>query len=295
MEWIAIVGTILAALASIGGSIWENKREQDNYENAIEYNKPVNQVARLEEAGLNPNLAAGSVNTVSATAPAVSNPAESLISGAAGLSSLYAQSEGIKLKKQRQSITEAELDIKQQKLEIQREMAQQALKHGQVDLALKVLSYDIAMATQPAVIDKAFADAGIASNRKLMSDIDMLSYDQVSEARTREALAKAFRTEGESKYINYIKPSIEWHKANTARMSAEEVARHNAELERIQRSVENFKGKQAVKQYNLAVRKFNEYVRMNKWEQANYWLDRAFSIAGAAAKTGARMYGIPLR
>ena len=97
MEIALIIAGIITTVLSVVGQISANVQEQANYDKSIEYNKPVNQVKRLEEAGLNPNLAAGATNTISSTAPSVSNPAESLIGGISNISQMYASSEGVGL------------------------------------------------------------------------------------------------------------------------------------------------------------------------------------------------------
>ncbi|UPW40769.1 DNA pilot protein [Sigmofec virus UA08Rod_7256] len=81
----------LAALASIGGSLLGYKGQRDtnaqNYQmfkEQLEYDKPINQVARLKEAGLNPNLVYGSgiqnTQTVGKQ-PKFENPMEKAIAG----------------------------------------------------------------------------------------------------------------------------------------------------------------------------------------------------------------------
>lgn len=79
------------ALASIGGSLLGYKGQKDtnaqNYQmfkEQLEYDKPINQVARLKEAGLNPNLVYGSGIQNSQTVgkqPKFENPMEKAMAG----------------------------------------------------------------------------------------------------------------------------------------------------------------------------------------------------------------------
>lgn len=295
MEIALIVAGIIATVLSVVGSVQSNQLEQENYEKSIEYNKPVNQVKRLQEAGLNPNLAAGASNTISSTAPSVSNPAESLIGGLGNISQMYASAEGIGLRREQNDFKRSSLEVQQMKLDIQKKLAEQALNKGDLDLAMKALSYDTALATQPAAIEKAFADAGLASNRRSMSDIDLASYDDYRTAIVDNAINKANKTKAETYYLENVKPSIDWHRVNTARMNAEEIARHNSELEKMQKQVNKSNDEYRRRQYNLAVKKYNEAVRQMKWERAHYWLDKAFAIGGGVARTVAPKFGYFIR
>lgn len=295
MEIALVVAGIIATVLSVVGSVQANKVEQENYEKSIEYNKPVNQVQRLQEAGLNPNLAAGATNTISSTAPSVANPAESLISGIGNISQMYASAEGLGLRREQNDFKRSQLEISQMKLDLQKRLAEQALNKGDLDLAMKALSYDTALATQPAAIEKAFADAGLASNRRSMSDIDLASYDDYRDAIVANAINKADKTAAETYYLKNVKPKIDWHRATTARMTAEEVARHNQELERLQKQVNQSNNEHRRRQYNLAVMKYNEAVRQMKWERAHYWLDKAFAIGGSVVRTVAPKFGYFIR
>lgn len=295
MEIALIVAGIITTILSVVGQWRTNAIEQENYEKSIEYNKPVNQVRRLQEAGLNPNLAAGASNTISSTAPSLANPAESLISGIGNISQMYASAEGVGLRREQNDFKRSSLELQQMKLDIQKKLAQQALSKGDLDLAMKALSYDTALATQPAVIDKAFADAGLSQNRRSMSDIDLASYDDYRNAIVDNAINKADKTAAETFYLKNVKPSIDWHRANTARMNAEEIARHNIELEQMQKQVNKSNDEHRRRQYNLAVMKYNEAVRQMKWERAHYWLDKAFAIGGAVARTAAPKFGYFIR
>lgn len=295
MEIALIIAGIITTVLSVVGQISANVQEQANYDKSIEYNKPVNQVKRLEEAGLNPNLAAGATNTISSTAPSVSNPAESLIGGISNISQMYASSEGVGLRREQNAFKRSSLEIQQMKLDLQKRLAEQALNKGDIDLAMKALSYDTALASQPAVVEKAFADAGLASNRRSMSDIDLSSYDDYRGAIVDNAINKANKTKAETYYLENVKPAIDWHRANTARMNAEEIARHNQELERLQKQVNKSNDEYRRRQYNLAVMKYNEAVRQMKWERAHYWLDKAFAIGGSVARTVAPKFGYFIR
>lgn len=68
---MSLLGSIGSAVASLANTAWQNyenrkavsKANSFNFgmwQNENEYNKPINQMARLEEAGLNPNLVYGS-------------------------------------------------------------------------------------------------------------------------------------------------------------------------------------------------------------------------------------------
>lgn len=295
MEIALIVAGIITTILSVVGQWRTNALEQENYEKSIEYNKPVNQVKRLQEAGLNPNLASGATNTISSTAPSFANPAESLVSGLGNISQMYASAEGVGLRREQNDFKRSQLEISQMKLDLQKQLAEQALNKGDLDLAMKALSYDTALATQPAAIDKAFADAGLASNRRSMSDIDLVSYEDYRSAIVDNAINKADKTAAETYYLQNVKPKIDWHRANTSRMNAEEVARHNQELERMQNQVNKSNDDHRIRQYNLAVKKYNEAVRQMKWERAHYWLDKAFAIGGTVARTVAPKFGYFIR
>lgn len=279
-EIISLVLSAIAVIGYVGGSIWSNQREQKNYENSIEYNSPVNQVARLEEAGLNPNLAAGATNTVNVSQPTVTNPAESLISGLGGMMNQYNDAQGIALRKANQRINEAKLAITQEKLLIQKSLAEQALSKGDLDLALKALNYDTASQTQPYVVSKAIADAGLAGNRAAMSDIDLASYQDYVDNRLALQEAGIGKTNAETFYLQNVKPALEWERVNTSKSMAEETSRHNKELEKLQLRYQNMSDAQRRREYNLNVKKYNEAVRMNNWEKAHFYMECAMAAAG---------------
>lgn len=54
------VGSIVGGVLGYKGQRETNKQNYDMFQQQLEYDKPVNQVARLKEAGLNPNLVYGS-------------------------------------------------------------------------------------------------------------------------------------------------------------------------------------------------------------------------------------------
>lgn len=286
-EILMICLSAVAILGEVGGSLWSTHREQKNYEDMKQYNSPAEQMKRFAEAGLNPNLAAGQPNTV-AQAPQVSNPAESLVNLPGLIDSAYNSASMRESRKVADDVKLQNLNLQRIKVGIQQSLATQALQKGDLDLALKALTYDTQVATQPAVIDKAFADAGIAVNRKHMSDIDLSSYDQYRDAVVRKAT-------GEADYMQNVKPNLEWHKAETARMSVEYQHEDRRLQRELQRDIANMNDKQRTRLYNLAVKKYNLAVKEHNWEKAHYWINVAMSAGGAAVKTAGRMYGIPIR
>lgn len=81
-----MLGSLVSGIFGLGGAALQQKynRELAEYQNQMnieqwnrenEYNKPINQMARLEEAGINPNLAYsnGSISNTSASSPALSS------------------------------------------------------------------------------------------------------------------------------------------------------------------------------------------------------------------------------
>lgn len=80
IETAIILSAGLGFAGSLASSLINNKAQQEandrNYRNQIElwdkqneYNKPVNQMSRYEEAGLNPNLMYGQISAGNATQP----------------------------------------------------------------------------------------------------------------------------------------------------------------------------------------------------------------------------------
>ena len=126
-----VIYAIIAAMA-IASPFISNALNKKSIEEMLEYNSPVNQVQRLEEAGLNPNLAAGGFNTITQT-PQLSNPAESLIDGLGGISQAYNSFEGIKLRKVSARQRDKQLELNELKLDIQKRVAEQALQEGNLD------------------------------------------------------------------------------------------------------------------------------------------------------------------
>lgn len=87
--WIALIGSVLAAVAAaIGGGLSykatkdTNAQNQQNYDDWKDYNSPANQMNRLTSAGLNPYMVNGVSNTLSAPFSVENNQ---------GLSSLFTQ------------------------------------------------------------------------------------------------------------------------------------------------------------------------------------------------------------
>lgn len=289
-EILMIVVSAVALAANVGGTIYTNKKEQQNYEDMKEYNSPLEQVKRLEQAGLNPNLASGGVNTVTQQ-PQVANPAESLVNLPGMLQNAYNSGNS----KERLQLTRQQTQLQKLKYDIQLKLADQAMKKGDMDLALKALSYDTAVQTQPAAIEKAFADAGFASNRKSMSDIDLASYDTFRGAVVQHAVEIKDKTHQELVWLRDIKPALEWYKAETGRKSVEfSHADRVAQLEQMKKFKE-MDNVMRQKQYDLAVKNYNLAVQAQNWEKAHYWSNVIIGALGAGVKAGARMYGIPVK
>lgn len=291
----SVAGGIVSGILGTIMNIWSNIQNQRNYKKMLEYNSPEKQVERLQAAGLNPNLAMGMSNTVSSQAPLVSNPAESLMETPNNIMKMYNTADMIKNRKITNSIRLQNLGLEQMKADLKKKIATQALKRGDIDLAMKTLSYDILAQTAPATVEKAFADAGLASNKKGMSDIDLATYDDYRSNIIDSQIKRNKKLDIETDYLQNVKPKIEWFKAKTARMGvkyshSDRVAALNKQIE-----IANMNQKQRDKEYTLAVRKFNLAVRQQNWSEAHYWADIAASAVGAGVKTVGRMYGIPIQ
>lgn len=288
-----VIGALMAAM-SIASPFIQNKMNKDATEDMREYNSPSNQMSRLAEAGLNPNLAAGNSFQTITNVPQMSNPAESLISGLGGLQDSYQKAQSMDIQKQNLQLRKSKNQLDFLKVDIQRRLAEKALEEGDLDIALKALTYDTQVQTQPAVIDKAFADAGIAGFKRDMAAVDAASYEDYRDYIVQNELKRGEKLDAETDYLLNVKPNLEWYKAKTQRMNAEEIARYHSAMEKLYDAKRKDLNAYQLRQYNLAVKYYNLAVKKQDWDKAHYWIDVAVGALGGTAKTLGRVYGIPV-
>lgn len=288
-----VIGALMAVM-QLASPFIQNKMNKDATEEMREYNSPANQMSRLAEAGLNPNLAAGNSFQTITNVPQMSNPAESLISGLGGLQDSYQKAQSMDIQKQNLQLRKSKNQLDFLKVDIQRRLAEKALDEGDLDIALKALTYDTQVQTQPAVIDKAFADAGIAGFKRDMSAVDAASYEEYRDYIVNNELKRGEKLDAETDYLLNVKPNLEWYKAKTQRMNAEEIARYHSAMESLYEAKRKDLNTYQLRQYNLAVKYYNLAVKKQDWDKAHYWIDVAVGALGGTAKTVGRMYGVPV-
>ena len=77
MAWLAdFVGDIFSSFTNYRAQREAMQWQKDMYYHNLEYNKPINQMKRLEEAGINPHMAyaRGTLNNVASPAPSLTAP-----------------------------------------------------------------------------------------------------------------------------------------------------------------------------------------------------------------------------
>lgn len=145
-------GLVGAGIQTLGNVFLQDRANQQNvkfWEKETEYNKPINQMARLAEAGLNPNLVygTGSVagNTAGGIAPA--KPAElgkladyqEIKMNNAGLERILAQNE----------LTETQAEVA--KAQAQGVKLDNIIKAGEVAIAKKLQEKGLSAKTNPYI------------------------------------------------------------------------------------------------------------------------------------------------
>ncbi|UPW40777.1 DNA pilot protein [Sigmofec virus UA08Rod_6997] len=123
--------------------LWINKWLMDQQN---EYNKPVNQMKRLSEAGLNPNLVYGSgASTLSATAGHISRDNITPSSGRLDviekmsmLNAMRQQEANIDGTRANTNLVNTNIDIQKAQLDIKRAIASSEIRRNNADTALKL-------------------------------------------------------------------------------------------------------------------------------------------------------------
>lgn len=291
MPWGAIANAV-SNFANIQFQDMTNQMEYQHFLENRKYNEPINQVARLKEAGLNPVISQGGYMQ-SAAPPSMTAP--QLDSSA--LSTAISNMQNRTLRKESLDLQKQELAIRKMINDVKLILLQKGIEEKDLNLAIKALTFDTQQQIQPFIIQQEESKQRISENKASMSDMDFENYpaylqgiNENLEARTDQANAMA----------NYYtgKPQRENYQNNTARLSQEEQVRHNKAQEEIARNTAKMSHEDRLAALNLATNQYNLAVRKQDWDEAHYWFDlaagAASTIAKIASKAAGWQFGLPI-
>lgn len=291
MPWSAIAN-LVGNFANMQFQDMTNRIEYQHFLENRKYNEPVNQVARLKAAGLNPQIGLGgfqpSPMPPSQTAPQMD--VASLSSSLSGIATRSLRKDALELQKQEFGIRKAINDVKLILL-------QKGIQEKDINLMIKALTFDTQKQIQPYIIQQEEDKARLTGNKASMSDLDFENYPAYLQGVQKNLEARTNQSNAMAGY--YVgKPARESYSNYTARLSQEEIARHNKEQERIAESTSKLAHSDRVRALNIAVKNYNLAVRKQNWDEAHYWYDlaagAASTIAKVASKAAGWQFGLPI-
>lgn len=291
MPWGAIAN-LVSNFANMQFQDMTNQMEYQHFLENRQYNEPVNQVARLKQAGLNPVVGLGgfqqSASPPSMTAPQIDS---------AGLSAAISNMQNRALRKDALELQKQEFEIRKSVNAIKLVLLQKGIEEKDLNLAIKALTFDTQQQIQPFVIKQEESKARISENKAGMSDYDFQNYPAYLQGIGKNLAARTAQSQAMTEYYKG-KPARESYQNYTARMSQEEQARHNKEQERIAENTARLSHIDRVKALNVAVKQYNLAVRKQNWDEAHYWYDLAAGAASTVAKVASKAagwrFGLPI-
>lgn len=291
MPWGAIAN-LVSNFANMQFQDMTNQIEYQHFLENRQYNEPVNQVARLKQAGLNPVISQGgyqqSASPPSMTAPQIDS---------AGLSNAISNMQNRALRKDALELQKQEFQIRKATNAIKLVLLQKGIEEKDLNLALKALTFDTQQQIQPFIIQQEEGKARITENKASMSDLDFENYPAYLQGISENLSARTEQSKAMTEYYKG-KPARESYQNYTARMSQQEQARHNKEQERIAENTAKLSHNDRLRAINVAIRQYNLAVRKQNWDEAHYWYDLAAGAASTVAKVASKAagwhFGLPI-
>lgn len=285
MPWGAIA-SVVSNFANMQFQDMTNRNEYRHFLENRQYNEPVNQVARLKAAGLNPVTALGGYQQ-SASPPSMTAPQID----AASLSNSFSNMQNRALRKDALDLQKQEFEIRKSINAIKLILLQKGIEEKDLNLAIKALTFDTQQQIQPFVIKQEESKSKIADNKAGMSALDFENYPSYLKGISDNLAARTNQSNQMAEYYKG-KPARESFQNYTARLSQEEQARHNKEQERIAKNTARMSHQDRVKAINVAVKQYNLAVRKQNWDEAHYWYDLAVGAASTVAKIASKAAGL---
>lgn len=284
MPWGAIA-SLVSNFANMQFQDMINQREYQHFLENRQYNEPVNQVARLKQAGLNPVIGLGGFQQ-SASPPSLTAPQLD----SSGLSTAFSNMQNRALRKESLELQKQEFEIRKSVNAIKLVLLQKGIEEKDLNLAIKALTFDTQQQIQPFVIKQEESKSKIAENKAGMSSLDFENYPAYLQGIGENLAARTAQSNAMTEYYKG-KPARESYQNYTARMSQKEQARHNKEQERIAENTATMSHNDRIKAINVAVKQYNLAVRKQNWDEAHYWYDLAVGAASTVAKIASKAAG----